>query len=70
VPAIVFRVRLFGIPTSVPSSDPGSSLTGFLVDSAALKRVFSEYFDFPCHSFIPQIGVYLSLSSMGGTIDQ
>jgi hypothetical protein len=24
---------------------------GFVVDKAALRQVFSEYFGFPCHSF-------------------
>jgi hypothetical protein len=44
---------------------------GYVVDREALEQIFSEYFGFPCHSFIPQIASQSSSSlSMAGTVDQ
>jgi hypothetical protein len=41
---------------------------GSVVDRGALGQVFSEYFGFPCHSFIPLIAAHLS--SRAGTSGQ
>jgi hypothetical protein len=36
-----------------PGFEPCSSHVGSVVDRATLRQVSSEYFGFPCHSFIP-----------------
>jgi hypothetical protein len=41
-----------GFPPRLPGFKPGSSHVGFVVDKVALGQVFSEYFDFPCQSFL------------------
>jgi hypothetical protein len=40
-----------GFPSRLPGFDPESGQVGFVVDKAALGRVFSEYFGLPI--FIP-----------------
>jgi hypothetical protein len=46
-----------GSTLATPRGGPGCSRPGrdveFVVDKAALRQVFSEYFDFPCQSFHP-----------------
>jgi hypothetical protein len=40
-----------GFPQRWPRFQPRSGRVGFVMDKAALGKVFSEYFGFPCQSF-------------------
>jgi hypothetical protein len=40
-----------GFPQRWPRFEPGSGHVVFVVDKGALGQIFSEFFDFPCHSF-------------------
>jgi hypothetical protein len=51
--ALYLRRSVAGIPPRPPGFKPWSSHVGSVLDKAALSLVFSEYFGFPCHSFIP-----------------
>jgi hypothetical protein len=57
------------VPPRRPGFEPKSGHTGFVVDKAALEQVFSEYCDFPCHSFHRLLHTHHP-SSGGGTIVQ
>jgi hypothetical protein len=54
------QLKSADFPLQEPGFQPGSSHVGTVVDRAALGQVFSEYFNFPCHSFIPLITPQLS----------
>jgi hypothetical protein len=43
---------------------------GFVMDKAALRQVFSEYFGFPCHTFHRLLHAYHYPSSGTGTAGQ
>jgi hypothetical protein len=55
-----------GYPRWWPGFEPRSSHEGSMVDRAALRQVSSEFFGFPCHSFIPLIAPQSSPSIMQG----
>jgi hypothetical protein len=38
-------------PSGSETSEPGSDNVGFVVDKAAPRQVYSEYFGFPCQAF-------------------
>jgi hypothetical protein len=44
-----------GFPLRRPRFEARSSHVESVGDRAALRQVFSKYFGFPCHSFIPLI---------------
>jgi hypothetical protein len=46
--------------------EPSSSHVSSVVDRAALGQVSSEYFGFPCHSFIPPTAPQSSPSTIQG----
>jgi hypothetical protein len=53
-------------PTLGPQFELGLRHVGYVLDRAALGQVSSEYFGFPCHSFIPPIAPQSTLSIIQG----
>jgi hypothetical protein len=48
--------------------NPASSHVGSVLDEVALGQIFSEYFGFSCHSFIPVIAPQSSPSIIQGLV--
>jgi hypothetical protein len=63
---VQLRLSVTGFPQRRTGFEPCSSHVGSVVDRAALGQVSSEYFSFPCHSFIPLIAPQSSPSIIQG----
>jgi hypothetical protein len=60
------RRLVAGFPPRRPEFEPGSIYVGYLVVRATLGQVTSEYFGFPCHSFLPLIVLQTSPPNIQG----